>query len=63
MADRRLWWSEGIIHYGDGSRWLGVWIYEFGGDLIRRERVYFCQAFAPPAWRARWVERGSPSIV
>ena len=50
---RDLWWSEGIIHYGDGSRWLGVWINEFGGDLIRREHVYFGQAFAPPAWRAR----------
>ncbi len=58
-----VWWSEGIIHYGDGSRWLGVWIYEFAGDLIRRERVYFGQPFAPPAWRARWVERGKPAIV
>jgi hypothetical protein len=58
-----VWWSEAVIHYGDGSRWLGVWIYEFAGDLIRVERVYFAQPFAPPAWRARWVERGQPAIA
>jgi hypothetical protein len=57
-----LWWSEAIIHYGDGSRWLGITIYEFSGDLIRSERVYFGQPFQAPAWRARWVEKGKPAI-
>ena len=38
-------------------------IYEFTDDLIRRERVYFGQPFAPPAWRARWVERGNAAIA
>lgn len=56
------WWSESIIHYGDGSRWLIVAVYEFSGDLIRRERVYFGQAFPAPAWRAKWVEKGTPAI-
>jgi hypothetical protein len=55
-------WSEAIVHYADGSRWLAILIYEFEGDLIRRERVYFGQPFAPPAWRGRWVERGTPAI-
>jgi len=55
-------WSETLISYKDGSRWLGITLYEFEGDLIRRERVYFCQPFAPPVWRASWVERGEPSI-
>lgn len=55
-------WSEILISYRDGSHWLGITLYEFEGDLIRRERVYFCQPFAPPVWRAAWVERGKPSI-
>jgi hypothetical protein len=57
-----VWWSEAIIHYADGSRWLAALIYEFSGDQIRRERAYFGQPFQGPAWRAQWVERGKPAL-
>jgi hypothetical protein len=57
-----VWWSEAIVHYKDGSRWLAITVYEFVGDLIRSERVYFGQAFGAPAWRSRWVEKGAPVI-
>ena len=50
-----------MIHYGDGARWLGITLYDFSGDLVRSERVYFGQGFAPPAWRAQWVEQGKPA--
>lgn len=56
------WWSEIVIHYRDGSRWLGVTLYEFEGDLIRSERVYFGQPFSAPPWRAQWVEKGEPAV-
>lgn len=56
------WWSEFVIHYADGSRWLGITIFEFKGDLVRGERVYFGQPFAPPPWRAKWVQKGQPAI-
>ena len=58
-----VWWSEAIVHYADGTRWLAVTVYEFEGDLIRHERVYFGQPFAGPAWRAKWVEKGAPAIA
>jgi hypothetical protein len=41
---------------------LSITIYEFSGDLIRSERVYFGQPFPAPAWRARWIEKGKPAI-
>jgi hypothetical protein len=56
------WWSEQIIHYADGSRWLGISTLELRDGLIWRERVYFGQPFSAPEWRAKWVERGEPSI-
>jgi len=57
-----VWWSEAIIHYADGSRWLAALIYEFSGDQIRRERAHFGQPFQGPAWRSQWVERGKPAL-
>jgi hypothetical protein len=57
------WWSEAVIHYADGSRWLGVTIYDFSGNQIATERVYFVQPLPAPEWRSRWVERGKPSII
>ncbi len=57
-----VWWSEAAIDYADGSRWLAAAIYEFEGDKIIRERVYFCQPFEAPAWRAQWVEQGTPAL-
>ena len=56
------WWAEQIIHYADGSRWLGVYLFELRDGRIYRERVYFGQPFPPPAWRARWVHQGEPAI-
>jgi hypothetical protein len=56
------WWGESIIHYADGSRWLGVWLFELRDGLVHRERVYFGQPFAAPAWRAKWVTQSEPSI-
>ncbi|MDQ2966305.1 MAG: nuclear transport factor 2 family protein [Chloroflexota bacterium] len=56
------WWGESIIHYADGSRWLGVWLFELRDGLVHRERVYFGQPFPAPAWRAKWVTHGEPAI-
>lgn len=57
-----FWWGEAAIDYADGSRWLVAGIYEFEGDKIIRERIYFCQPFEAPAWRAQWVEHGTPAL-
>ncbi len=56
------WWSEAIVHYADGSRWLAVSIYELRDDLVWRERIYFGQPVTAPAWRAQWVEREEPAV-
>jgi hypothetical protein len=56
------WWGEAIVHYADGSRWLAVSIYELRDGLVWRERVYFGQPVAAPAWRAQWVEREEPAV-
>lgn len=56
------WWAESIIHYADGSRWLGMSVFELRQGRIYRERVYFGEPFPAPAWRARWVHQGEPAI-
>jgi hypothetical protein len=56
------WWTENIIHYADGSRWLAASTLELRDGLVASERVYFGQPFDPPAWRAAWVKRGTPAI-
>lgn len=56
------WWSEGVVHYGDGSRWLAITIYELRDALVYRERVYFAPPFPAPEWRAQWVEREAPAV-
>lgn len=56
------WWEEQIIHYADGSRWLGVSVFELREGRIYRERVYFGQPFPAPAWRAKWIQQGEPAI-
>jgi hypothetical protein len=30
---------------------------EFSGDKVAHETQYFADPFAPPAFRAKWVER------
>jgi hypothetical protein len=57
------WWGEMIIHYADGSRWLGVSLVELRDGLVWRERIYFGQPFSAPDWRAPWVERGEAAIT
>ena len=56
------WWGEAIVHYGDGSRWLALSTFELRDGRIWRERVYFGQPVAAPAWRAPWVEREDPAV-
>lgn len=57
------WWSEAIVHYADGARWLGISIYELRDGLVWRERVYFAQPFAAPDWRAPLVDHEEPAIT
>ena len=57
------WWSEAIVHYADGSRWLAVGIYELRDGLVWRERIYFGQPVTAPAWRAQWVEHEEPAVT
>ena len=56
------WWGEAVVHYADGSRWLGITIFELRDGLIYRERLYFGPAFPAPGWRAQWVEREEPAV-
>lgn len=57
------WWSEAIVHYADGSRWLAISIYELRDGLVWRERVYFGQPVTAPAWRAALVEHEQPAVT
>jgi len=56
------WWGEAVVHYADGSRWLGITVFELRDGLIFRERVYFGPPFPAPEWRAPWVERIEPAV-
>ncbi|MEP7040894.1 MAG: nuclear transport factor 2 family protein [Chloroflexota bacterium] len=56
------WWGEAIVHYGDGSRWLGITVFELRDGLVHRERVYFGPPVSAPEWRAPWVEREEPGV-
>lgn len=49
--------SETELTYADGSRYHGVSILEFRDGTIVKETDYFGEPFAPPQWRAQWVER------
>ncbi len=56
------WWSELIVSYADGSRWLAINLVELRDGLVYRERIYFGQPFPAPGWRAKWVTQGPPAI-
>ena len=45
------------LTYADGSRYLGVSVFEFRDGKIVKETDYYAQPFQAPAWRAAWVER------
>jgi ketosteroid isomerase-like protein len=49
--------SETELTYADGSRYLGVSVMELRDGRIVKETDYFAEPFAPPQWRAQWVER------
>jgi hypothetical protein len=51
-----LWVNEYTIRYDDTKPLHVVGIMEFHGGKVVRERIYFGEAWDPPAWRARWVE-------
>jgi SnoaL-like domain len=54
-----LWINEYTIRYEDQTVMV-VGIMEFRDDKVVRERIYFGDAWDPPAWRAQWVERFDP---
>jgi len=54
------WWSEGRIHYPDGSTWHIATLYQLRGGRVHREVSYWAEPFDPPAWRAGWVESIDP---
>ena len=56
------WWGEAVIDYADGSRWLGITIFELRDGLIHRERVYFGPPLQALEWRTEWVEREEPAV-
>jgi limonene-1,2-epoxide hydrolase len=45
------------LTYADGSRYLGVSVFELRDGKIVKETDYFAQPFQAPQWRAQWVER------
>ena len=51
-----LWVNEYVIRYNDEKPLNVVGIMEFHDDRVVRERIYFGEPWAPPAWRAQWVE-------
>lgn len=50
-----LWITEYVIDY-DGKPASTISIMEFRDGKVAHETQYFADPFAPPAWRARWVE-------
>jgi hypothetical protein len=49
-----FWVMEGVVRY-DGGVWnYGCSIYEFQGDKITRETIYFGEGWQAPEWRAAW---------
>jgi hypothetical protein len=54
------WWSEGRVHYADGTTWYVASIYQLRAGRIHREVSYWAEPFDPPAWRAAWVEPIEP---
>jgi ketosteroid isomerase-like protein len=51
------WWGDWPITYPDGRRWMVVTLIELRDGKIFRETAYWSEPFAPPAWRAKWVEQ------
>jgi ketosteroid isomerase-like protein len=45
------------LTYADGSRYLGVSVFELRDGKVVKETDYYAQPFQAPEWRAAWVER------
>ena len=54
-----VWVNQYTIRY-DGRPSHVVGIMEFRAGLVVRETIYVSDAWAPPAWRAEWVENMTP---
>jgi hypothetical protein len=51
------------LHYPDGSVWWVLWFLTIRDDKIAKEIDFFAPEFAPPEWRAQWVETMEVSSV
>ena len=56
VGSGELWITEYIIAYLGGAKLYTVSIMEFKDGKVVHETQYFGDPFAPPAWRAQWVE-------
>jgi SnoaL-like protein len=45
------------LTYADGSRYLGVSVFELREGKVVKQTDYFAQPFQAPQWRAQWVQR------
>jgi hypothetical protein len=54
-----LWVAEGRIRYDDGDPIQFVKIWQFRGDKVERETLYFADPFPAPDWRRPWAEEAA----
>jgi hypothetical protein len=59
LGSGKLWMTEYTITY-QGRSFYTVSIMEFEKEKVTRETQYFAEPFAPPKWRAQWVEPMGP---
>ena len=58
VGEGKLWISECVVNDG-GKPVCSVSRMEFRDGKVSRETQYFVDPFNAPAWRTRWVARGS----
>src|ERR1700747_3004648 len=56
LGSGNLWITEYTISY-QGRPFHTISIMEFENAKVIHETQYFAEPFAPPAWRAQWVEQ------
>jgi hypothetical protein len=49
-----VWVRELSVTYDGGPPMLGIAVLEFRGERVVVERIYVCETWEGPAWRARW---------
>ena len=47
--------AEATLDYGEGSRFLCVFVFELRDGRIARETAYWSEPFEAPEWRSQWV--------